>query len=124
MKANKTKDDVVTLPSGLQYTVLSKGEEESDHPTSLDSVKIHYRGMFADGKVFDSSYQRGQPVTVSLSHVIPGWSEGIQLMQVGDKFQLFIPSYLAYGEQGFGADIRPNTALVFEIELLDINEAL
>ncbi len=122
LNGNKDKEGVVTLSSGLQYKVLSKGPGTSEHPTSLDSVKIHYRGTFTDGRVFDSSYQRGQPAVFPLSRVISGWSEGLQFMQVGDKFQLFIPPYLAYGEQGFGQDIAPNTALVFEVELLGINE--
>ena len=119
---NKSKEGVVTLTSGLQYKVLAKGEGASPHPTPLDFVKIHYRGTFIDGRVFDSSYQRGQPHVFPLNRVIPGWVEVLQLMKVGDKWQVFIPPYLAYGEMGFGQEIGPNMALVFEIELLSINE--
>jgi FKBP-type peptidyl-prolyl cis-trans isomerase FklB len=120
LAANKEKPDVQTLSSGLQYKVLQKGQE-GQSPTPLDAVKIHYRGSFIDGRVFDSSYQRGQPVVFPLNRVIAGWSEALQLMNVGEKWEVYIPSYLAYGEHGFGQEIGPNTALVFEIELLGIN---
>ncbi|MBY0528825.1 MAG: FKBP-type peptidyl-prolyl cis-trans isomerase [Rhabdochlamydiaceae bacterium] len=120
LAANKEKPEVQTLSSGLQYKVLQKGEE-GPSPTPLDAVKIHYRGSFIDGRVFDSSYQRGQPVVFPLNRVIAGWSEALQLMSVGSKWEVYIPSYLAYGEHGFGQEIGPNTALVFEIELLGIN---
>lgn len=120
---NKAKEGIVTLSSGLQYKVLQKGKENSEHPTSLDTVKIHYRGSFIDGKVFDSSYQRGKPNAFPLNRVIAGWSEVLQKMHVGDKWEVFIPPYLAYGENGFGPHIGPNVALIFEIELLGINEA-
>lgn len=119
---NREKEGVVTLPSGLQYKVLSSGPAKGIHPSALDVVKIHYRGTFIDGRVFDSSYQRGQPVSFPLNRVISGWSEIVQKMRVGDKWQVFIPSYLAYGEMGYGSEIGPNTTLVFEIELLGINE--
>jgi FKBP-type peptidyl-prolyl cis-trans isomerase FklB len=122
MNENKNKEGIVTLTSGLQYKVLIKGQDSLIHPTSLDAVKIHYRGSFIDGRVFDSSYQRGQPQIFPLNRVIPGWIEALQLMVVGDKWQIFIPAYLAYGEMGFGPEIGPNTALIFEIELLGINE--
>ncbi|MBS0606057.1 MAG: FKBP-type peptidyl-prolyl cis-trans isomerase [Parachlamydiales bacterium] len=118
---NKEKEGVETLSSGLQYKVLQKSSGTGIHPTPLDVVKIHYRGSFIDGRVFDSSYQRGQPVLFPLNRVIAGWSEVLQLMQVGDKWEVYIPPYLAYGENGFGPEIGPNTALVFEIELLGIN---
>ena len=118
---NKEKEGVVTLMSGLQYTVLSSGDGSSEHPTPLDFVKIHYRGSFVDGRVFDSSYQRGEPHVFPLNRVIAGWT-GNSAMKVGDKWQVFIPAYLAYGELGFGQEIGPNMALVFEIELLGINE--
>ena len=118
---NKQKENVITLSSGLQYKVLETGSATDNHPTPLDTVKIHYRGMFIDGRVFDSSYQRGQPLVLPLNRVIAGWSEVLQLMHVGDKWEVFIPPYLAYGENGFGPEIGPNTALVFEMELLDIN---
>jgi FKBP-type peptidyl-prolyl cis-trans isomerase FklB len=119
---NKEKEGVVTLMSGLQYKVLSSGPASGIHPTPLDFVKIHYRGNFIDGRVFDSSYQRGQPHVFPLNRVIAGWTEILQKMRVGDKWQVFIPPYLAYGEMGFGQEIGPNTALIFEIELLGINE--
>lgn len=120
LSANKEKPGVQTLTSGLQYKVIHQGEE-GPSPTPLDAVKIHYRGSFIDGRVFDSSYQRGQPVVLPLNRVIAGWSEALQMMNVGDKWEVYIPSYLAYGEHGFGQEIGPNTALVFEIELLGIN---
>lgn len=119
---NKTKEGVVTLPSGLQYKVVTEGPGSGPHPTLLDVVKIHYRGSFIDGRVFDSSYQRGQPVSFPLNRVITGWSEVLQQMHVGDKWQVFIPSYLAYAEAGYGQEIGPNSTLVFEIELLGIND--
>jgi FKBP-type peptidyl-prolyl cis-trans isomerase FklB len=122
MAENKNKDGVTTLTSGLQYKVLTKGQSSGARPMPLDFVKIHYRGSFVDGRVFDSSYQRGQPNAFPLNRVIPGWTEALQLMTVGDKWQVFIPAYLAYGEMGFGQEIGPNMALVFEIELLGINE--
>jgi FKBP-type peptidyl-prolyl cis-trans isomerase FklB len=119
---NKEKEGVVTLTSGLQYKILSTGPASGVHPTPLDHVKIHYRGNFIDGRVFDSSYQRGQPHVFPLNRVIAGWTEVLQLMKVGDKWQVFIPAYLAYGEMGFGQEIGPNMALIFEIELLGINQ--
>ncbi len=122
LNGNKNKEGVKTLSSGLQYKVISSGPSSGAHPTPLDFVKIHYRGNFIDGRVFDSSYQRGQPHVFPLNRVIPGWTEVLQLMKVGDKWQVFIPAYLAYGEMGFGQEIGPNMALVFEIELLGINE--
>ncbi|HEY2810365.1 MAG TPA: FKBP-type peptidyl-prolyl cis-trans isomerase [Rhabdochlamydiaceae bacterium] len=119
---NKSKEGVVTLPSGLQYKILTTGPGKGAHPTPLDVVKMHYRGSFIDGRVFDSSYQRGQPVAFPLNRVIAGWSEIVQKMQVGDKWQVFIPSYLAYGDMGYGQEIGPNCMLIFELELLAINE--
>ena len=116
---NKQKDGVVSLPSGLQYKVLHQGTGPS--PTTLDVVQTHYKGYFLDGKVFDSSYERGKPQVFPVNRVIPGWSEALKLMKVGDKWQIFIPSYLAYGEMGFGNEIGPNMTLVFEMELLGIN---
>jgi FKBP-type peptidyl-prolyl cis-trans isomerase FklB len=120
--ANKEKEGVTTLISGLQYKVLTS-DGEGPHPTPFDVVKIHYRGSFIDGRVFDSSYQRGKPAILPLNRVIAGWSEALQKMKVGDKWEIYIPPYLAYGEHGFGQQIGPNTALVFEIELLGINVA-
>ncbi|MES2344955.1 MAG: FKBP-type peptidyl-prolyl cis-trans isomerase [Chlamydiota bacterium] len=116
---NKKKEDITTLPSGLQYKVLHQGNGPS--PTTLDIVQTHYRGYFLDGRVFDSSYERGKPQIFPVNRVIAGWSEALKMMKVGDKWQIFIPSYLAYGEVGFGNDIGPNMTLIFEMELLGIN---
>ena len=115
---NKGKAGVVTLPSGLQYQVLQKGEGPT--PTASDNVKCHYHGTLINGTVFDSSVQRGEPAVFGVSQVIPGWVEALQLMPVGSKWRLFIPSDLAYGEHGAGEAIEPNSALVFDVELLDI----
>lgn len=115
---NKGKAGVVTLPSGLQYQVLKKGEGAK--PTAKDSVKCHYHGTLINGTVFDSSVQRGEPAVFGVSQVIKGWVEALQLMEVGSKWKLFIPSNLAYGEQGAGGAIEPNSALIFDVELLDI----
>jgi FKBP-type peptidyl-prolyl cis-trans isomerase len=118
LAANKTKEGVVTLPSGLQYKILQEGS--GPKPTASDSVVCNYRGMLINGKEFDSSYKRGQPATFPVSGVIKGWTEALQLMPVGSKWQLFIPSALAYGERGAGADIGPDATLIFEVELLSI----
>lgn len=114
---NKKKDGVITLPSGLQYKVVTAGKGKS--PKASDTVVTHYRGSLIDGKVFDSSYERGEPVTFPVNGVIPGWTEALQKMKVGDKWQLFIPSNLAYGEHGSGP-IGPNSVLLFDIELLEV----
>lgn len=119
---NKTQEGIITLSSGLQYKILTEGSGKGPNPTLLDVVKIHYRGSFIDGRVFDSSYQRGQPVSFPLNRVITGWSEILQKMHIGDKWQVFIPSYLAYAEMGYGQEIGPNSTLIFEIELLGIND--
>ena len=118
LNINKGKAGVVTLPSGLQYQVLQKGE--GPKPTASDKVKCHYHGTLINGTVFDSSVQRGEPTVFGVSQVIPGWVEALQLMPVGSKWRLFIPSDLAYGEHGAGEAIEPNSALVFDVELLDI----
>lgn len=118
LNINKGKAGVVTLPSGLQYQVLQKGNGEK--PTASDQVKCHYHGTLINGTVFDSSVQRGEPAVFGVSQVIPGWVEALQLMEVGSKWRLFIPSDLAYGEHGAGEAIEPNSALVFDVELLDI----
>jgi FKBP-type peptidyl-prolyl cis-trans isomerase FklB len=115
---NKGKAGVVTLPSGLQYQVLQNGEGVK--PTASDKVKCHYHGTLINGTVFDSSVQRGQPAVFGVSQVIPGWVEALQLMSVGSKWRLFIPSELAYGEQGAGDVIEPNSTLIFDVELLEI----
>jgi FKBP-type peptidyl-prolyl cis-trans isomerase FklB len=118
LAANKTKESVVTLPSGLQYKIITAGT--GPKPTAGDSVVCNYRGTLIDGKEFDSSYKRGQPATFPVSGVIKGWTEALQLMPVGSKWQLFVPSELAYGDRGSGPDIGPNATLVFEVELLSI----
>lgn len=117
LSANKTKEGVVTLPSGLEYKILKEGT--GPKPTASDSVSCNYRGTFINGTEFDSSYKRGQPATFSVGGVIKGWTEALQLMPVGSTWQLFIPSALAYGERGMG-QIGPNSTLVFEVELLSI----
>src|ERR1039457_4280340 len=118
LAANKTKDGVVTLPDGLQYKILTPGT--GPKPTAADSVVCNYRGTLVNGTEFDSSYKRGQPMTFPVNGVIKGWTEALQLMPVGSKWQLFIPSELAYGERGAGADIGANATLIFEVELLSI----
>lgn len=118
LEANKTKEGVTTLPSGLQYEILKEGN--GPKPKATDRVKTHYHGTLLNGKVFDSSVQRGQPAVFGVNQVIKGWVEALQLMPVGSKWKLYIPSELAYGEQGAGNSIAPNSALIFEVELLDI----
>lgn len=118
--ANKGKDGVVALPSGLQYKILKEGTGAK--PAAADSVVCNYRGTLIDGKEFDSSYKRGQPATFPVSGVIKGWTEALQLMPVGSKWQLFVPADLAYGDRGAGPDIGPDSTLIFEVELLSIQE--
>lgn len=118
LNINKGKAGVVTLPSGLQYQVLQQGTGAK--PTASDSVKCHYHGTLINGVVFDSSVERGEPAVFGVSQVIPGWVEALQLMETGSKWRLFIPSNLAYGEHGAGEAIEPNSALVFDVELLEI----
>ncbi|MBI3610708.1 MAG: FKBP-type peptidyl-prolyl cis-trans isomerase [Nitrospirae bacterium] len=115
---NKKKEGVVTLPSGLQYKVIKEGAGKM--PKATDTVTTHYRGTLIDGTEFDSSYKRGQPASFPVNGVIAGWTEALQLMKVGSKWQLFIPSNLAYGARGGGPTIGPNAALIFEVELLSI----
>ena len=115
---NKKKEGVVALPSGLQYKILKAGKGKK--PTAADTVECHYRGTLIDGTEFDSSYRSGQPASFPVNGVIAGWTEALKLMPVGSKWQLFVPSKLAYGEQGAGADIGPNATLIFEVELLGI----
>lgn len=115
---NKGRAGVVELPSGLQYQVLKQGNGAK--PKATDKVKCHYHGTLINGTVFDSSVQRGQPAVFGVNQVIPGWVEALQLMPVGSKWRLFIPSNLAYGEQGAGEMIEPNSTLIFDVELLDI----
>jgi FKBP-type peptidyl-prolyl cis-trans isomerase len=117
---NKTKEGVVTLPDGLQYKILKEGSGAK--PTATDSVVCNYRGTLINGTEFDSSYKRGQPATFPVGGVIKGWTEALQLMPVGSKWQLFIPSALAYGERAPGGEIGPNSTLIFDIELLSIEQ--
>jgi len=120
LETNKKKEGVQTLPSGLQYKVLKAGAGKK--PTATDTVTVHYRGTLIDGKEFDSSYRRGKPATFPVNGVIPGWTEALPLMEEGAKWELFIPSNLAYGERGAGRDIGPNATLIFEVELISIEE--
>ena len=119
LTANASKEGVKVLPSGLQYKVLTAGS--GPKPTASDTVTVNYRGTLIDGKEFDSSYKRGQPATFPVGGVIKGWTEALQLMPVGSKWQLFIPADLAYGDRGQG-DIAPGDTLIFEVELLSIGE--
>lgn len=120
LAANKSKEGVVTLPSGLQYKVLTQGA--GPKPTATDSVVCNYRGTLINGTEFDSSYKRGEPATFPVGGVIKGWTEALQLMPVGSKWQLFVPSELAYADRGAGAAIGPNATLIFEVELLSIQK--
>ena len=115
---NQAKEGVVALPSGLQYKVITPGTGDSPLPT--DQVRVHYHGTFIDGKVFDSSIERNEPIVFGVSEVIPGWTEALLLMQPGARWMLYIPPALAYGEQGAGGVIGPNQALIFEVELIEI----
>ena len=118
LEINRHKAGVVELPSGLQYEILKQGTGAK--PSASDKVKCHYHGTLINGTVFDISVQRGEPATFGVSQVIPGWVEALQLMPVGSKWRLFIPSNLAYGEHGAGDVIEPNSTLIFDVELLDI----
>jgi FKBP-type peptidyl-prolyl cis-trans isomerase FklB len=118
LAANKAKDGVVTLPSGLQYKILKEGT--GPKPTATDTVECNYKGTLLNGKEFDSSYKRGTPASFPVGQVIKGWTEALQLMPVGSKWQLFVPSDLAYGQRAAGPDITPNSTLIFEVELLSI----
>ena len=115
---NAKKEGVVTLPSGLQYLVIKEGNGK--RPKATDKVKCHYEGMLVDGTLFDSSVQRGEPATFPLNQVIAGWTEGLQLMTEGSKYRFFIPYTLGYGERGAGASIPPFAALVFDVELIEV----
>jgi FKBP-type peptidyl-prolyl cis-trans isomerase FklB len=120
LEANKKKPGVVTLPSGLQYKVITAGNGKQPKPT--DTVVVHYRGTLINGTEFDSSYKRGQPATFKVNGVIRGWTEALQLMEEGAKWTLYIPSSLAYGDRGAGPQIGPNATLIFEIELISVQE--
>ncbi|MFC5272386.1 FKBP-type peptidyl-prolyl cis-trans isomerase [Adhaeribacter terreus] len=119
LAANKNKAGVITLPSGMQYEVLNEGTGKT--PGRTDNVTTHYKGTLIDGTVFDSSYERGQPATFPVNGVIAGWTQALMMMKEGAKWRLYIPSELAYGAQGAGADIGPNATLIFDVELLKVN---
>jgi FKBP-type peptidyl-prolyl cis-trans isomerase FklB len=118
LEENKKKEGVKTTASGLQYKVIKEGT--GAQPKATDTVTVNYRGTLIDGKEFDSSYKRGQPATFPLSGVIKGWTEGLQLMKTGSKYQLFVAPDLAYGDRTVGPDLSPNSTLIFEVELLDV----
>lgn len=120
MEDNGKKEGVVTLPSGLQYQIIKAGT--GSKPSAADKVTVHYHGTLIDGKVFDSSVQRGQPAQFPVNQVIPGWTEALQLMPVGSKWKLWIPANLAYGERSPGGVIGPNETLVFDVELISIDK--
>lgn len=120
LEANKKRAGVTTLPGGLQYEVIQKGEGSSATPGPLDTVVVHYRGTLIDGTPFDNSYDRGQPLSITVGGVIRGWTEALQLMHIGDKWKVYIPSELGYGDRGAGADIPGGSTLIFEMELLGI----
>lgn len=118
LQDNATKEGVVTLPSGLQYLALNDGDGEKPGPFTM--VTVHYEGSLVDGKIFDSSYKRGQPATFGVHQVIAGWTEALQLMPVGSKWRLFIPSQLGYGSRGAGGSIPPHSTLIFDVELISM----
>jgi FKBP-type peptidyl-prolyl cis-trans isomerase FklB len=119
LQENSLKEGVFTTESGLQYMVVNQGDGNT--PNLDDKVTVHYHGTLIDGTVFDSSVDRGEPASFGVNQVIPGWTEALQLMNVGSKYKLFIPSNLAYGERGAGGSIGPNETLIFDVELLSIN---
>jgi FKBP-type peptidyl-prolyl cis-trans isomerase FklB len=119
LEANKQKPGIITLPSGLQYEVITEGS--GIKPSASNKVTCHYHGTLIDGRVFDSSVKRGQPATFPLNMVIKGWTEGLQLMSVGSKWRFFIPPQLGYGDKQVSAEIGPNSTLIFEVELLGVN---
>ena len=121
METNKAAEGVKTTSSGLQYLVLQEGTG-TGHPSASDRVKVHYEGKLLDGTVFDSSVERGEPISFALKQVIKGWTEGVQLMVVGETTRFFIPAELAYGNKGAGSDIPGGSTLIFDVELLGINE--
>jgi len=119
LNANKTAAGIKVTASGLQYKILATGKGKV--PAASAGVTVHYTGKLVDGSVFDSSVERGEPATFTLNQVIPGWTEALQLMHEGDKWMLFIPAELGYGERGSGGQIPPNAALIFEVELIKVN---
>lgn len=120
LAANAKKAGVKTTASGLQYKVVKSGGATGKSPKATDTVKAHYHGTLIDGTVFDSSVQRGEPLQIAVNQVIPGWTEALQLMKEGDKWQLYIPGKLAYGERGAGGQIGPNATLIFDVELIKV----
>lgn len=120
LEANKAKEGVSVTDSGLQYKIITAGDGAK--PTASDNVKVHYHGTLIDGTVFDSSVERGEPIVFGVGQVIKGWQEALQLMSVGSKWQIYVPSDLAYGERGAGAKIGPNATLIFDVELLGIEK--
>lgn len=118
---NKQKEGVSTTKSGLQYKIIKKSGKKQK-PKATDKVKVHYEGRFLDGKIFDSSIQRNQPATFPLNQVIPGWTEGVQLMSVGDKYEFYVPQELAYGMKGYSPVIPPYATLIFSVELISIEK--
>jgi FKBP-type peptidyl-prolyl cis-trans isomerase len=120
LAVNAAQEGVISLSSGLQYLVLNSGPTDGESPTTSDSVLAHYHGTLIDGTVFDSSVDRGEPVEFGVTQVISGWTEALQLMKIGDKWRLFLPPELAYGEQSPTPTIPPNSALIFEVELLEV----
>lgn len=120
LEQNKNREGVNTTASGLQYEVITEGS--GPKPSAEDRVRVHYHGTLIDGTVFDSSVERGEPAVFGVGQVIPGWTEALQLMSVGSKWKIYLPANLAYGERGAGADIGPNSTLIFEVELLEIVE--
>ena len=119
LEANKSKEGIVALPSGLQYEVMKTGDGPKPSPT--DKVTCHYHGTLINGTIFDSSVQRGKPATFPLNQVIKGWTEGVPMMTMGSKWRFFIPPHLGYGDRQVSAEIGPNSTLIFEVELLGIN---
>jgi FKBP-type peptidyl-prolyl cis-trans isomerase len=120
LEQNRSREGITVTESGLQYEVLKQGSGEK--PDSTDKVRVHYHGTLVDGTVFDSSVDRGEPAVFGVNQVIPGWTEALQMMPLGSKWKIYIPSELAYGERGAGSDIGPNSTLIFEVELLEIVE--
>jgi FKBP-type peptidyl-prolyl cis-trans isomerase len=124
LDANGKRKEVVTLPNGLQYEVLKKGAETGAMPKAQDTFVAHYAGTLIDGKEFDNSYKRGEPLSLPVTSVIPGWTQVLQMMHVGDKWKVYIPSELGYGDRGAGQDIPGGATLIFEMELVDVKAAV
>lgn len=118
--ADSTASDLKTTPSGLKYRIVKEGKENGKKPAATDEVEVNYEGRFLDGTIFDSSYQRGESINFPLNRVIPGWTEGVQLMKEGDIYEFYIPSDLAYGKQGAPGAIPPDTPLLFKVELIKV----